>query len=170
MNILLLLTHSAIHGFKMLKSKLAMTATTAASYVAFYNELYCSKMAWLFKIQGQSKHTNQLSLTLIFSVTRSQHNNNSIMFESPPSPTVPTTIPPSSMAPNVAPNLVVHVSDASPMTDLTEVEKVNARKKTAKLLRKEQSIKVIVKANKTLFCGQGNAAIIKMSLERKPTI
>jgi hypothetical protein len=56
------------------------------------------------------------------------------------------------------------------MAGLTEAEKANARKKIAKLLRKEHSIKVIVEANKTLLCGQGNAAIIKTSPNRKPAI
>ena len=117
-------------------------------------------------MQGQSKDTKQLSLTLSFSMTRSKHNNNSIMFESLPSATVPTTISPSS----VARSPVVHVSDADPMAGLTEEEKDNARKKIAKLLRKEHSIKIIVEANKTLLCGQGDAAIIKMSPERKLAI
>ncbi len=113
-------------------------------------------------MQGQSKDTKQLSLTLSFSMTRSKHNNNSIMFESPPSATVPTTNPP--------PSVAVHVSDADPMAGLTEAEKANARKKIAKLLRKEHSIKIILEANKTLLCGQGDAAIIKTSPDRKPTI
>ena len=75
-------------------------------------------------MQGQSKDTKQLSLTLSFSMTRSKHNNNSIMFESPPSATVPTTNPP--------PSVAVHVSDADPMAGLTEAEKANARKKIAR--------------------------------------
>jgi hypothetical protein len=89
------------------------------------------------------------------------------MFESPPS-TVPTTIPPSSVARN--PNPVVPVPDADPMAGLTEAEKANARKKIAKLLRKEHTIKIIVEANETLLSGQGDAAIIKTSPERKPAI
>ena len=89
------------------------------------------------------------------------------MFESPPS-TVPTTIPPSSVARN--PNPVVPVPDADPMAGLTEAEKANARKKIAKLLRKERSIKIIVEANKTLLIGQGDAVIIKTSPKRKPAI
>jgi hypothetical protein len=56
------------------------------------------------------------------------------------------------------------------MAGLTETEKANARKKIAKLLRKEHSIKIILEANKTLLCGQGDAAIIKTSPDRKPTI
>ena len=121
-------------------------------------------MARWFKIQWQSKDTKQLSLTPL---TKSQHNNNSIMLESPPSPTVPTATPPSSVARNP---VVHHVSDADPMAGLTEAEKANARKKIAKLLRKERSIKIIVEANKTLLIGQGDAVIIKTSPERKPAI
>jgi hypothetical protein len=56
------------------------------------------------------------------------------------------------------------------MAGLTEAEKANARKKIAKLLRKERSIKIIVEANKTLLIGQGDAVIIKTSPERKPAI
>jgi hypothetical protein len=98
-----------------------------------------------------------------------QHNNNSIMLESPPSPTVATTIPPSFVARK--PNRVVRVSDAGPMAGLTEEEKANAtRKKIAKLLRKEHSIKIIVEANEILLSGQGDAVIIKLSPERKPAI
>ncbi len=56
------------------------------------------------------------------------------------------------------------------MAGLTEAEKANARKKIAKLLGKERSIKIIVEANKTLLIGQGDAVIIKTSPERKPAI
>ncbi len=71
---------------------------------------------------------------------------------------------------SVARDTIVPVLDADPMAGLTEEEKDNARKKIAKLLRKEHSIKIIVEANKTLLCGQGDAAIIKMSPERKLAI
>jgi hypothetical protein len=67
-------------------------------------------------------------------------------------------------------NLVVTVPDVDPMAGLTEEEKAKARKKIAKLLRKEHSIKRIVEANKTLLIGQGDADIIKTSPERKPAI
>jgi ABC-type uncharacterized transport system ATPase subunit len=50
-------------------------------------------------------------------------------------------------------NPVAHVSDAGPVAGLTEEEKANARKKIAKLLRKERSIKIIVEANETLLSG-----------------
>ena len=56
------------------------------------------------------------------------------------------------------------------MAGLTEEEKVNARKKIAKLFRKEHSIKQIVEANKTLLCGQSDTDIIKMSPESKLAI
>jgi hypothetical protein len=86
------------------------------------------------------------------------------MSESPPSPTVPTTISPSFAARN--PNPV----DAGPMAGLTEEERANAKKKIARLSRKEHSIKIIVEANGTLLSGQGDAAIIKTSTEKKPAI
>jgi hypothetical protein len=85
-DILLLLRHATIYRFDAtLKSKSAVRATPTVSYVRSILQtkcFYCEEMAWWFEIQGQSKDTKQLSLTLIFSVTRSKHNNNSIMFES----------------------------------------------------------------------------------------
>jgi hypothetical protein len=45
------------------------------------------------------------------------------------------------------------MSDANPMAGLTEGENAKARKKLAKLLRKEHSIKQIVELNKALLCG-----------------
>jgi hypothetical protein len=168
-DILLLLTHATIYrSDATLKSKSTMTATPMASYVHSILQTSCAVKRWRggSKSRGKAKTQNNYLSHFFFSIARSKHNNNSIMFKSPPSATVPTTTPPS----YVARNPVVHVWDANPMAGLTEAEKANARKKIAKLLRKEHSIKIIVEANKTLLCGQGDSAIIKTSPERKPAV
>jgi hypothetical protein len=156
--ILLLLTHTTIIRLDG-TSNSTMTASPAASFICSILQKNCTMKS----SEGVSTtHNNSLSNNK----KPTQQQEHRSCAQSPPSPTVPMLAPPSSLARN----LVVNVLDAGPMAGLNEEEKGNARKKIAKLLRKEHSIKRIVETNKTLLCGQGNAAIIKMSPERKLVI
>jgi hypothetical protein len=75
-DILLLLRHATIYRFDAtLKSKSAVRATPTVSYVRSILQtkcFYCEEMAWWFEIQGQSKDTKQLSLTLFFFNSKKQ--------------------------------------------------------------------------------------------------